>query len=71
MKMSPRDGCYWAGMMFGILLGVLSARTLGYSNIVGLIAGIVIGVGCGFVCERIYSSLTGGADKDSKPPGAE
>jgi len=68
MKMTPREGCYYAGLIFGMIVGVLGARALGQSSIVGLIVGIVIGVGCGFVSERIYSALTGAEDKNSKPP---
>jgi len=68
MKMTPREGCYYAGLIFGMIVGVLGARALGQSSIVGLIVGIVIGVGCGFVSERIYTALTGAEDKNSKPP---
>jgi hypothetical protein len=71
MNMSPRDGCYWAGMMFGIIVGVLGARVLGQSSVVGFIVGIAIGVGRVLASERMYTALTGSGDQDRKPPQTE
>jgi uncharacterized membrane protein YeaQ/YmgE (transglycosylase-associated protein family) len=55
-------------MIFGIIVGVLGARALGQSSIVGFIVGVVIGIGCGLAAERTYTALTGSGDKDQKPP---
>ncbi len=71
MKMTPREGCYYAGLIFGMIVGVVAAKALGQSSLAGLLVGIVLGIGCGFASERVYTALTGAGDRDSKrPPGA-
>ena len=58
--MSPREGVYYAGLMGGIVCGVMIARATGLHHIVGLVIGFVIGLGVGTVLEKAYSG--------SKPP---
>jgi len=53
--MSPRDAVYYVGLFAGIIVGVLIMRGLGFPTIAQLIVGIVVGVGFGFLAEKIYS----------------
>lgn len=70
--MSPREGVYYAGLMGGIVCGVMIARATGLHHIVGLIIGLVIGLGVGTVLEKAYSSSrsSGGGYGDGGKPGS-
>jgi hypothetical protein len=52
--MSPKDGIFTAGVMFGIILCVTGARALGIHHIVGLIVGVLAGAGIGYVAQQAY-----------------
>jgi len=53
--MSPRDAVYYLGLFAGIIVGAVTMRTLGFPWIVQMIVGLVVGVGFGFLAEKIYS----------------
>jgi hypothetical protein len=53
--MKVQDAVYYVGLMTGMIVGVLSSRALGYPSLYGVIAGVVIGVGVGYVAERAWS----------------
>lgn len=55
--MSPREGMYYAGLMGGIIAGVMISRAMGWPQIAGLIVGLIVGVGIGHMVERAYSNM--------------
>ena len=70
------DLAYWGGMILGTSITVTAMRQAGLGNgILQLIAGIAVGVGVGFVAERMVRTAgtrppgDGGDQGGAGPPG--
>jgi hypothetical protein len=50
--------------MAGIVVGYLVAQALNYPRIAGLIGGLVLGAGIGFLAQKAYLSATRPPDDD-------
>ena len=59
--MNAKDACYWIGLFVGL-------RAWGVVGIFQFLGALVIGVGCGYLAERVYSSGTGPPDDGFSPP---
>jgi uncharacterized membrane protein len=63
--MSPKEGCFYVGVIAGLVIGVTGAHSMGWNKLIGLLIGAVLGMGLGYVCERTYSTMF--ANKDDGP----
>ena len=55
--MSIREGVYYAGLILGWAVTAFTLRLLGQPNLAQLVGGLVVGVGCGWLAEKFYTSL--------------
>lgn len=69
--MKPREGVYYAGWMFGIIVTVFVCRLIGLHQIAGLVIGLVVGLGFGIVAEKVYDRFFGSAKPPKQPPGGK
>jgi hypothetical protein len=75
--MNAKDAVYYVGLIGGMIVGTLAARQLGIVDwlagfglppgIGQLLCGIVVGVGCGYLAEQLYTNLgPGGPPPDGR-----
>ena len=54
---TTRDLVYYGGLFLGLATTYVLLESLGVTNqFVKLIGGLVVGVGCGWVLEKVYTS---------------
>lgn len=63
--MTPREGVFYAGWMAGIIATVPICRSLGMHKIVGLIIGVAVGAGIGFVAQKLFDNFKNNRPDDS------
>ncbi len=66
--MSAKDAAYYIGLFGGLIAGTLALRAMGISGIFQLLGGLVVGVGCGYLAERVCSAGTDSGPDDFPPP---
>lgn len=52
--MQTKDAIYWIGLMAGLVIGSQIMKMLGIGGILQFLGGLVLGVGCGLLAERLY-----------------
>ena len=62
MKLSPREGVYYAAWMAGIIATVTVSRAMGIHHLIGLILGLGIGFCLGIAAEKAYDRYTNQSD---------
>ena len=64
--MNKDEAVYYVGLMVGLICGTLLLRAMGVGGIWQLVGGLVVGVGFGYVAERLYK---GSKAPPQQPPG--
>ena len=54
--MSTKEAVYYAGLMVGLIIGTFVMRALGIGGILQILAALVVGVGTGFVAQKLYEN---------------
>jgi positive regulator of sigma E activity len=54
--MSIKEAVYYAGLMVGLIIGTFAMRALGANGILQILGALVVGVGLGFVAQKLYES---------------
>lgn len=58
--MGKNEVPYYIGLIFGMIVGSLGMRALGFANnIVVLLGALVVGVGCGFAADLMHKKSKG------------
>ena len=55
-KYTVKDLVYYAGLFAGIIVTFKALEPFAIHSIIRLIAGLVVGVGLGWIAERVYSA---------------
>ena len=68
--MSVREGFFYTGLIGGLVLTVTGMRHYGYTGLMPLIVGFVVGIGLGFLCQKLYEGVRSAKTRHS-PSGKD
>lgn len=54
--MNIKDAIYWIGLFLGLIIGAQVMKLLGIGGILRFLGALVVGVGLGWLAERVYAS---------------